>query len=76
MSDLAFLSIADAARLIAAGTLSPVELTEACLARIAEHDGKLDSFITVTADRARAEAKAAEAAIAKDGPKSRLHGIP
>jgi aspartyl-tRNA(Asn)/glutamyl-tRNA(Gln) amidotransferase subunit A len=76
MSELTFLTIAEASRQIAAGKLSPVELTEACLARIAAHDGKLDSFVTLTADRARAEARAAETAIKANGPKSRLHGIP
>ncbi len=36
----------------------------------------LDSFVTLTAARARAEAKAAEAAIMASGPRSRIHGIP
>src|SRR5882757_8585943 len=76
MTELAFLSIAEASRLIAARKLSPVELTEAYLRRIANLDSQLDSFVTLTADRARAEAKAAEAAIMASGPVSRLHGIP
>ena len=76
MTELAFLGIAEASRLIAARKLSPVELTEACLGRIASLDSRLDSFVTLTADRARAEAKAAEAAIKASGPVSRLHGIP
>ena len=76
MTELAFLGIAEASRLIAARKLSPVELTEACLGRIAAFDSQLDSFVTLTADRARAEAKAAEAAIMAAGPVSRLHGIP
>jgi aspartyl-tRNA(Asn)/glutamyl-tRNA(Gln) amidotransferase subunit A len=74
--DLHFLTIAEASRLIAAKELSPVELTEAYLARIAAFDSQLDSFVTLTAERARAEAKAAEAVIAKDGPIGPLHGIP
>src|SRR5580693_7447590 len=76
MTELAFLGIAEASRLIAARKLSPVELTEACLQRIANLDSQLDSFVTLTADRARAEAKAAETAIMASGPVSRLHGIP
>ena len=76
MSELAFLTIAEASRLIAKRELSPVELTEACLRRIETLDSQLDSFVTVTAERARAEAKAAEAAIMASGPLSRLHGIP
>ncbi|MFO1163269.1 MAG: amidase [Reyranellaceae bacterium] len=76
MRALANLTIAEASRLIAARKLSPVELTEACLGRIEALDHKLDSFVTLTADRARAEARQAEAAVMADGPKSRLHGIP
>lgn len=71
-----FLTIAEASKLIAARELSPVELTEACLTRIEALDGLLDSFVTLTAERARAEAKAAEAAILSSGPVSRMHGIP
>ena len=76
MTELAFLTIAEASRLIAKRELSPVELTEACLRRIETLDSQLDSFVTVTAERARAEAKATEAAIMAAGPRSRLHGIP
>jgi aspartyl-tRNA(Asn)/glutamyl-tRNA(Gln) amidotransferase subunit A len=71
-----FLTIAEAARLIRARKLSPVELAEAYLARIAALDGTLDSFVTVTAERARSDAAAAEAAIMRDGPRGPLHGIP
>jgi aspartyl-tRNA(Asn)/glutamyl-tRNA(Gln) amidotransferase subunit A len=76
VSELAFLTIAEASRLIANRKLSPVELTEACLGRIADFDRQLNSFVTLTADRARAEAKKAEIAITAGGPVSRLHGIP
>jgi aspartyl-tRNA(Asn)/glutamyl-tRNA(Gln) amidotransferase subunit A len=76
VSELAFLTIAEASRLIARRELSPVELTEACLRRIETLDSRLDSFVTVTAERARTQARAAEAAIAASGPRSRLHGIP
>src|SRR5437868_2162007 len=76
MSDPAFLTIAAASKLIAARKLSPVELTEAYLGRIAKFDSLLDSFVTLTAERARAEAKAAEAAVMAGKPLGRLHGIP
>jgi aspartyl-tRNA(Asn)/glutamyl-tRNA(Gln) amidotransferase subunit A len=76
VSDLAFLTVAEASRRIARRELSPVELTEDCLRRIETFDSQLDSFVTLTAERARAEAKAAEAAIMTSGPRSRLHGIP
>jgi aspartyl-tRNA(Asn)/glutamyl-tRNA(Gln) amidotransferase subunit A len=71
-----FFTIAEAARLISAGELSPVELVDHCLARIERIDPILHSFITVTADSARIEAKAAERQIAKSGPLGPLHGIP
>jgi len=73
---MAFLTIAEAARRIAAKQLSPVELTQQCLARIKALDGTLNAFIRVTEERALADAKAAEAAIMKSGPKGPLHGIP
>jgi aspartyl-tRNA(Asn)/glutamyl-tRNA(Gln) amidotransferase subunit A len=76
MAEPTELSLAEAARLIAARKLSPVELTEACLARIAALDSQLDSFVTLTAERARAEAKAAEQAIMADGPRGPMHGVP
>jgi len=69
-------TIAEAAALIAARKLSPVELTRACLARIERLNGTLHAFIKVTPERALAEAKAAEAAIAAGGSKGPLHGIP
>ncbi len=74
--DLHFLTISQAAAPIAARKLSPVELTEACLSRIAALDSQLDSFVTLTPDRARAEARSAEAAIMANGPLGPLHGIP
>ncbi len=76
MSELAFLTIAEASKLIAKKEISPIDLTEACLARIEALDHLLDSFVTLTAERARAEAKAAEAMIMASGPVSRMHGIP
>jgi aspartyl-tRNA(Asn)/glutamyl-tRNA(Gln) amidotransferase subunit A len=69
-------TIAEAAKLIAAKKLSPVELTQDCLARVKAHDATLHAFVLVTEDRAIADAKAAEAAIMATGPKSPLHGIP
>ncbi len=76
MAELEFLTIAQASTLIATRKLSPVELTETYLKRIEALDHLLDSFVTLTADRARSEAKAAEAAIMAGGPVSRMHGIP
>ncbi len=69
-------TIAEAAALIAAKKLSPVELTQACLARMTAMDNTLHAFILPTEERALSDAKAAEAAIMKDGPIGKLHGIP
>src|SRR5207244_1683003 len=70
------LTIAEAARQIAAKKLSPVELTQACLERIERLEPSLHAFITPTRERALGEARAAERAIMSAGPKSPLHGIP
>jgi aspartyl-tRNA(Asn)/glutamyl-tRNA(Gln) amidotransferase subunit A len=76
VTDLHFLTIAEASRLIAARKLSPVELTGAYLDRIAALDDQLCSFVTLTAERARNEARVAEAEIVAKGTRSRMHGIP
>ncbi len=69
-------TIADAARQFAAHTLSPVELAQHLLGRIAREDAALNSFIQVTPDRALADAKAAEARIMRGEARSPLDGIP
>jgi aspartyl-tRNA(Asn)/glutamyl-tRNA(Gln) amidotransferase subunit A len=71
-----FLTIAEAARLIEKRELSPVELVDSRLERIARLDRRLNSFIRVLADEARAAAGAAEAEIAAGRYKGPLHGIP
>ncbi|MBM3944692.1 MAG: Asp-tRNA(Asn)/Glu-tRNA(Gln) amidotransferase GatCAB subunit A [SAR202 cluster bacterium] len=73
---LHYLTIAEASRLIQGKKLSPVELTQAFLDRIDKLDGKLATYITLTADIALAEAKKAEADIARGTYKGSLHGIP
>ncbi|MBI3515422.1 MAG: amidase [Proteobacteria bacterium] len=74
--DLHFLTIAEAARRIAARELSPVALTEAMLARIAAVDDVLHGYITVTGTAALSAARIAEAEIAAGRPRGPLHGIP
>lgn len=56
--------------------VSPVELTRACLDRIEKLNPALNAFITVTADSALAEARAAELEIARGEWRGPLHGIP
>src|SRR5437588_6751828 len=69
-------TIAEAARLIAAKELSPVELTRACLERVHRLGNELNAFVHLTEERALADGRAAEAAIMANGPKGPLHGIP
>ena len=74
--DLTRLSIAEAGRRIAARDLSPVELTTAYLERIASLDSRINSYITVTADQALAQARTLEAELARGQNRGPLHGIP
>ena len=57
------------------GSFSSEELIQACLQRISQYDGELNSFVTVTEDQALAAAKAADARI-KAGNAGPLTGIP
>jgi aspartyl-tRNA(Asn)/glutamyl-tRNA(Gln) amidotransferase subunit A len=70
------LSIAEAGAMLRAGTLTARALTEDALARIAAIDPAIDSFITVTAERALADADAADAAFAAGIDKGPMQGIP
>lgn len=76
MSELCFLSIADAADLIGRRRLSPLELTEAHLARIDALDASLHSYITVTRDLALRQAREATEAMRRGAAHGPLHGIP
>ena len=72
---LAYATIADLGKRFRSKELSPVEYATDCLRRIERLDKTLHSFITVTADRALADARAAEAAI-RAGSAGPLAGIP
>jgi aspartyl-tRNA(Asn)/glutamyl-tRNA(Gln) amidotransferase subunit A len=74
--DLLFAGVAALSERIRARTLSPVDLAEACLARVDALAPRLGCFVTVTADRARAQAREAEAEIAAGRWRGPLHGIP
>ena len=69
-------SIAEARAAIAAGRLSPVALTEACLARIDQHEKRVHSFIRLERDRALVAARTAEAEIKAGRRRGDLQGIP
>jgi aspartyl-tRNA(Asn)/glutamyl-tRNA(Gln) amidotransferase subunit A len=73
---LHFAPVAAMAAAIRACELSPVELMQAHLARIAELDPKLNAFIRLDAEAALAAAKIAEAEARQGRLRGPLHGIP
>jgi aspartyl-tRNA(Asn)/glutamyl-tRNA(Gln) amidotransferase subunit A len=69
-------SMAEAGELLAAGHASPVELTEAYLRAIDERDADVNAYLTVTAERARADAARAERELRGGDRRGPLHGVP
>jgi len=74
-TDLAWLSLTDAAELVRARKVSAAELVTACLDRIATYNPKLNAFITISGDAAMARAKALDA-LPASAPRGPLHGVP
>jgi aspartyl-tRNA(Asn)/glutamyl-tRNA(Gln) amidotransferase subunit A len=74
--DLCFLSIGEAAKLLRQKKISPVALVDSALARVERLNPELNAFITVTADRAWRDARAAEREIGRGEWKGPLHGVP
>src|ERR1700720_1710680 len=74
--DLSALSLAQASARIRSRSVSPVQLAEACLARIQTYNPKLNAFITVLRDQALAQARELEAEQRAGKFRSPLHGIP
>jgi AtzE family amidohydrolase len=70
------LSARQIAQAVADGKMTALAATEAALARIARHDSVLNSFTDITADRARAKARAIDAAIAAGQKVGPLAGVP
>jgi Asp-tRNA(Asn)/Glu-tRNA(Gln) amidotransferase A subunit family amidase len=75
-TDLCFTPALSLRRLIDSREVSPVELTQTVLARIERLNPVLNAFLTVSADVALADAKAAEARIVRGAPLGPLDGIP
>ena len=70
------MTASEIASAVARGKMSALDATEAALARIKQHDGVLNSFTDVTADRARAKARAVDADIAAGKEVGPLAGVP
>ena len=70
------MTASEIASAVAGGKMSALDATEAALARIKQHDGILNAFTDVTADRARARARTIDADIAAGKPVGPLAGVP
>jgi amidase len=70
------LTASEARRLIGARELSPVELLESCIARIEAVNPAVNAIVTTAFDRARTEAREAEAALVRGDALGPLHGLP
>ena len=76
MSGIQDLTAAQVAAQYAARALSPVEVAEACLARIAACETKLNAMYRVSRDQSLAAARASEARWRAKQPLSALDGVP
>jgi aspartyl-tRNA(Asn)/glutamyl-tRNA(Gln) amidotransferase subunit A len=72
----ALMSLTAVAKAIAEKKVSSREVTQSCLDRIAKWNPRLNAFMAIEADDALKAADAADAALAKGGPKGPLHGVP
>ncbi len=75
-AEIPFLSASELAAAIREGDISPVQAVEAYLDRIDAVGDKLNAYITVCVDEARAEAKRLEAEAAAGNFRGPLHGVP
>src|SRR5258708_6568073 len=75
-ADLHYLSLAELSERLGAREVSSVEVTRVVLDRIAEVDGRLKSYATVTGERALADAARADGEIAAGKRRGPLHGVP
>ncbi len=76
MTDPCHLTAVEARRLIGAKQLSPVELLESCLAQTDQIDPAVNAMVIRADDRARSEAREAEAAVQRGDDLGPLHGLP
>src|SRR5271167_1833436 len=76
MSEACDLTAVAARRLIGAKRLAPSELLESCIARIEAVDHAVNAMVARDFDRARAAARAADAAVMRGDVCGSLHGLP
>lgn len=76
MSDLVFLPAYQLAKMISARQVSSLEVLQAHLNHIAQHNSKINAFITLDEEGARQKAKAADEALLKGEVWGALHGVP
>ena len=76
LEELAFAPVLRQAQLIRERKVSPVELTEMYLHRLKAHGPKLEAVVTLTEERALAQARQADADIRAGRYRGPLHGIP
>jgi aspartyl-tRNA(Asn)/glutamyl-tRNA(Gln) amidotransferase subunit A len=75
-TDLATASAVEMVAMVRDRHASPVEITEAVLARIAEKEPELNAFVALDAERALTAAREAEAAVMRGETLGALHGVP
>jgi Asp-tRNA(Asn)/Glu-tRNA(Gln) amidotransferase A subunit family amidase len=75
-TDLCFTPATELAAMMRRRTISPVEIMDAVLARIEALNPRLNAYLAVDAERAREQAKAAEAAVMRGETLKPLHGLP
>lgn len=76
MSDLSFTSATDLARLVREKAVSPIEIVDECLDRIEKIDPSINAFVTLVGERAREEARRAEARVMSGDELPPLLGVP
>ena len=76
MTDLSSLRVHELSAGLAARRFSPVDVVDACLARIEKYESRLNAFVSVHAKEARLAAEAADKAIRSGHGLGPLHGVP
>jgi Asp-tRNA(Asn)/Glu-tRNA(Gln) amidotransferase A subunit family amidase len=76
LEDLAFATVSELSTLVRARKITSMQLTEMYLQRLERYDPTLHAVVTLTPERARERARAADEEIARGRYRGPLHGIP